>query len=241
MPLDSEAKQRIQVALALALVIAGGRTAYVLYERHLDATVPAKKEEKPLDPDYYVTPKKLYPYDLKSANQLTQQPVWIKAGYYFDYFPFNAATRRVDFQHPVGKLLPLEKLNIKDVVVDRDPDSPNSQVMAVYDEGGHPYAFEIGTVQGSDYKFRADEMLFYEDPQQLYKHWPPDIWDAISKHEVKPGMNVLQVQFAIGFGLAPPGTTSNSELDRTLHYPNGGNPMTVTYVNGRATTITPGS
>jgi hypothetical protein len=241
MALDSEAKQRIQVALALALLIAGGRTAYVLYERHLDATLPAKKEERPLDPDSYVTPKKLYPYDLKSAKQLTQQSVWIQQGYFFPYFTYSPATHRVDFLHPDGKLLPLQKLEIKDIVVDRDPDSPNPQIMAVYDQDGHPYAFEIGTVQGSEYKFRADDMLFYEDPQQLYKHWPPDVWDAISKHQAKPGMNVLQVQFAIGFGLLTPGTSGSSELDRTLHYSNGGNPLTVTYVNGRVTTITPGA
>ena len=37
--------------------------------------------------DYYVTPKKLYPYDLKSAQQLTQQPVWMKEGYRYTYYP----------------------------------------------------------------------------------------------------------------------------------------------------------
>jgi len=240
MPLDSEAKQRIQIALALALVIAGGRTAYVLYERHLDATHPVKKkEEKPLDPDYYVTPKKLYPYDLKSAKQLTQQPVWIKEGYRFPYFSYSRATRHANFAREAGKFPPLQKLNIQDVVLDQAPDSAGSkQIMAVFEQEGKSYAFQIGTAEGADYQFYANNILFYEDPRDLYKHWPPDIWDAVSRHEVKPGMNDLQADFAIGFGTLD---SASPESERVIHYPNGGNPVTVTYNNGRASAIKPGS
>ena len=119
MALDAEAKQKIQIALGLALAIAAIRTGYVMYERHEDAKEPAKKVERALDPDYYVTPKKLYPYDLKSAKQLTQQPAWVKEGYRFPYFPWNAGTHHADFGHEAGRLLPLQKIDIKDVVVDK--------------------------------------------------------------------------------------------------------------------------
>ena len=48
--------------------------------------------------DYYVVPKKLYPFDLKSAKQLTQQPVWVKEGYRYTYYPYDAARKRTDFR-----------------------------------------------------------------------------------------------------------------------------------------------
>src|SRR4051794_9080619 len=100
MAMSPEAKQRIQIALALALVIAGVRTAYILYERHHDqAQQTSKPSDTPLQADYYVTPKKLYPYDLKSARQLTNQPVWVKEGYRYAYYPFDARMHRTDFSH----------------------------------------------------------------------------------------------------------------------------------------------
>jgi len=67
-------KQKIQIALVLAMLVAGIRLALIFYERHEASIVPEKKEAPPLNPDYYVTPKKLYPYDLKSAKKLTKQP-----------------------------------------------------------------------------------------------------------------------------------------------------------------------
>jgi len=46
----------------------------------------------------------------------------------------------------------------------------------------------------------SDEMLYIEDPRELYKHWPAGLWQSVEKHEVKPGMNELQADFAIGWG-----------------------------------------
>lgn len=71
--MDSEAKQKIQVVLAIAIAVATIRTGYILYERRAESQAEqVQKQEPPLNPDYYVIPKKLYPYDLKSAQQLTQ-------------------------------------------------------------------------------------------------------------------------------------------------------------------------
>src|SRR5580658_6463731 len=101
--MSEEAKKRIQIALALAVVVAGVRAGYILYERHEDYVAAQKqlsaKNAGYSNADYYVTPKKLYPYDLKSAKQLTQQPVWVKEGYRYTYYPYNPAARRVDFDH----------------------------------------------------------------------------------------------------------------------------------------------
>jgi predicted negative regulator of RcsB-dependent stress response len=76
--MSPELKQRIQIFLVVLIVIAVARTGWILWQRHVsDEQENAKKQaaNAPMNADYYVTPKKLYPYDLKSAKQLTQQPV----------------------------------------------------------------------------------------------------------------------------------------------------------------------
>src|SRR5579862_911386 len=118
--MSPEAKQRIQLALVVAMVVAGLRAGYIFYQRHEDAVAMEKQKQAQnvgySNPDYYVSPKKLYPYDVKSAKQLTQQPVWVKEGYRYAYYPYDAASKHVEFSHDAGLLLPIEKLEIKDVI-----------------------------------------------------------------------------------------------------------------------------
>jgi hypothetical protein len=238
MQISPELKQRLQLVMAVAILVSGTRLGYILYERHESQVAQAKKQPPPLNPDYYVTPKKLYLYDLKSARQLTQQPVWVKVGYANTYYPYDPVRRHADFAHEAGKLLPLEKLQIKDVVTDDTPQSPGErQVMAVFEKDGKAYVFSIGSIRGIDSKFYSDEMLFIEDPHELYKHWPAEVWDAIDKHQIKPGMSELQADLAIGLGI--PGK-SGGPGNRTVNYPNGGNPLSVTYLNDQAVEIKPG-
>lgn len=232
-------KQKIQVALILAMVIAGIRLAWVFYERHEDAVQTANKQQpQALNPDYYVSPKKLYPYDLKSAKQLTKQPVWVKVGYFYLYFPYDSATHRADLAHDTGKLLPLQKLEIKDVITQPMPDKPGvKQVLGTFEQDGRWFASPIGTEKNGDYKFYSDDMLFIQDPHELYKHWPADVWQAIDQHQAKTGMSELQVGFAIGLGLLQPGS---DDTDRTLDYPNGEKPLLVSFHDGKAIAIKPG-
>jgi len=224
--------------MVVAILVSGTRLAYILYQRHESRIELAKKQPPPLNPDYYVTPKKLYPYDLKSARQLTQQPVWVKVGYAYTYYPYDPARRHVDFSHEAGKLLPIEKLQVKDVISSASPESPGEpQVMAVFEKDANTYAFSVGSIQGIDYKFYADDMLFIQDPHELYKHWPAEVWDAIDKHQVKPGMSELQADFAVGLGIPE---RSGEPGNRTVNYPNGGNALSVTYHGDKAVEIKPG-
>ncbi len=86
MAIDSELQKKLQIFLVVAIVLAGGRAGYIVYERHEALKEEAKpKQETLLKADYYVSPKKLHPYDLKSARQLTEQPVWVKVGYQLTY------------------------------------------------------------------------------------------------------------------------------------------------------------
>jgi hypothetical protein len=236
--MTSEAKQPIQVVLAIAIAVTAVRAGYIIYDRHQQAT-EVKKEPAPLNPDYLVYPRKLRPYDLKSVQQLTQQPVWVREGYHYTYFPYDAARKRSNFSLEAGALLPIEKLDIKDVVLDATPGSPDQhQVMAVFEKEGKTFAFAIGSEKGGDFQIYSDDMLFIQDPHELYKHWSPDMWSAIDRHEIKQGMNEIQADFAIGMGI-PEG--SGQSLDKTVDYPNGGKPSKIVYRNGKVAEINPGS
>jgi len=239
--MSEEAKQRIQIALALAIVVAGLRAGYIVYRRYEDNLAAQKqqlaKNSGYSNPDYYVVPKKLYPFDLKSAKQLTLQPVWVKEGYRYTYFRYVPAVKRVDFAHDMGLLGPIERLEIQDVIAVAAPGG-RRQVVAVFEKGGKSYAVPIGFESDGQFKIYSDEIFYVEDPHELYKHWPADVWDAVVKHEVKPGMNELQADFAIGMGVPDAGASSE---EKTVRYPNGGKPLVVIYREGKAAEIKPGS
>ena len=239
--MSPEAKQRIQIALGLALVVAGIRAGYILYERHEDYLAAQKQEQAKKagysNADYYVTPKKLYPYDLKSAMQLTQQPVWVKEGYRYTYYRYVPVVKKVDFLHESGLLGPLERLEIKDVMVVAAPGG-RRQVVATFEKNEHSYAVPVGFESDGQYKIYSDEIFYVEDPHELYKHWPAEVWQAVAQHEVKPGMNEMQADFAVGMGVPDAGASSN---EKTVRYPNGGKPLVVSYRGGKASEIKAGS
>jgi hypothetical protein len=240
--MSPEAKQRIQLALLLAMVVAGLRVTYILYQRHEDK-LEAEKQKQKLNAgysnqDYYVNPKKLYPYDLKSARQLMQQPVWVKEGYRYTYNAYDPASKKVDFGHDAGLLLPIEKLEIKDVVTAMPAGkAERRQVMALFEKDGKSYAVPIGYEADEQYKIYSDEMFFVEDPRDLYKHWPADVWQAVEQHQVKPGMNEMQADFAIGMGIPDGGASS---YEKTVRYANGGKPVVIVYHDGKAAEIKAG-
>jgi hypothetical protein len=234
--LEHSTKRMIQATLLIALVLAGLRV-YLIF-RSRTGTEWGKQpqtQSAPLNADYYVTPKKLHAYDLKSARELTQQPAWVREGYRYQYYPY---TGHSDFKHPAGLLGPIEKLQFTDIAVEKSPDAPNRQVMGIFDKDGKKYSVPIGMVAGGDYKIYADEMLFIQDPRELYKHWSKDVWQAIEAHELKPGMSELQASFAAGVGLLESGTRTD---ERVLKYPNGGKPLIVTYRDGKAAEVKPGT
>jgi len=237
--MSPETTRKVQLLLLAGILIAGARTAWIFYERHQDNAAPQKQEGPPLEADYYVTPKKLHPYNLESARELTKQPAWIRDGYRFTYYPYNSASKHADFAHEAGTLGPIEKLDIKDVVVDVAPEkSDQKQVMAVFEKEGKTFAFPIGLKQGDNYTIYSDDILFVQDPHELYKHWPADVWDSISKHEVKNGMNQLQAEFSVGMGQPDNLHDGNN---RTVTYQNGGKPLIVTFVDDKAVSVKAGS
>ena len=240
MAIDREFRKKLQIFLVAAIVLAGGRAAYIVYSRHEAMKDNAKPQpETALKADYYVTPKKLHAYDLKSARQLTGQSVWVKVGYQLTYYPYDLQRHKTDFGHDAGTLLPLQKLAIQDVVTDVSPEAPGTkQVLACFVLEGKNYAAPIGAEKGGDFRVYSNDIFFLEDPRDLYKHWPADVWKKIDAHEVQAGMSELQASFAIGLGV-PEG--SGDYGARTLRYANGGKPLAITFENDQAVRIKPGA
>jgi len=198
-----------------------------------------KKEAPALNPDFYVTHKNIYAYDLKTAKkELTAQPAWVKVGYFYSYYPYNPGTHHADMAHEAGKLGPLEKIDPQDVLLQAAPGKAGErEILAVFKKGDKTYATAVGNEQGGDFKFYCNDMLYFEDPHQLYKHWPSDVWQNIDQHQVKQGMSEMQASFALGIGLLEQG---GDEASKTLDYPNGGKPLNVTFHYGKVVEIQPG-
>ena len=76
------------------------------------------------------------------------------------------------------------------------------------------------------------EILFYDDPHQLYKHWGPEIWKAVDAHQVILGMNERQVELSLG---QVSKSTSKDFGNRMVVFANLGKPMAVTFVNNKVT------
>src|SRR5262249_46849764 len=157
-----------------------------------DTSTPAKKEATySTNQDDYVKINKIFPYSVESAKkELVGKAVWVKSGNQVPYYRYDAASHSVNFKQQAGLLPPLAKLQVKDVVLARKPAAAlkpgevavvHKEIMAAFDmaEEKGQYAASIGTNTGDDYTFTVNDLLFFDDPHEIYKHWPPEIWSAI--------------------------------------------------------------
>lgn len=236
--------KRIPIILAVLLAVAGIRVYLIYRERHAPAPVPTAAPTNPnFSADDYVVPTQVHAYDLTSAKSaLDGKTAWVKSGYQVSYYRYSGGT--VDFKHPAGTLPPLEKVSITNVVEAVAPNSKGEeiapdvrvhaeQILAVFHPDGDAktYAAPIGGNRGGDYNLFINDVFYFDDPHQLYSHWPPDVWDSINQHQAKQGMNELQTSFALGIGV-PEGNGDYG--NRTLQYDNSGHPVKVTFVHNHA-------
>ena len=239
--------KRIQLILLAFFVLAGIRLFLIYRGRHAPAPAPKSAPvNSSLSSDDYVVPTQLHAYDLKSAKEAVDgKTVWIKSGYEIYYYPY--AGGRVDFNHPAGLLPPLDQVQITNLIQARAPSSKGEevapgvriheeQVLAVLRRQGDEktYAAPVGSNRGGDYTLYLNDVFYFDDPHQLYSHWPSETWQAIGQHQAKPGMNELQAAFALGIGI-PQG--SGDYGNRTLQYDNNGHPVKITFAHNRATDV----
>jgi hypothetical protein len=242
--MTQEWRKRIQLLLLVFLLVAGIRLFLIYRERHEPAKSPEKSEQTTykVGLDDYVAPRKLHAYDLQSAKYLIGKSIWVHAGNQLAYYAYDGQQRRARLDKEAGLLPPLEKLEVKDVSLQNTPGaSGQKQLLAIFQrrvDRNETYAVPIGKVISDNYNIYFDDGFFLEDPHELYKHWPADVWNAIDRHEAKPGMNELQTSFALGTsGKAGAGDYGN----RSMEYANAGKPVTVTFAGNRAVKIEAGS
>jgi hypothetical protein len=98
------------------------------------------------------------------------------------------------------------------------------------------YAVPVGYRDAGQYTFYTDEIFFYDDPHELYKHWDPKIWQAVDEHRVILGMNERQVELALG---QVSKSLSNDYGNRLVIFSNLGKPFAVTFVKNHVTAFRP--
>ncbi len=244
--------RRVQIIILIFLVLIGLRVFFIYRERNAPAPAPRQAAPNPnFSADDYVVPTQVHAYDLKSAKEaLDGKTVWVKAGNQIYFYPY--ASGRVDFKHPAGLLPPLDKLEITNVIQATSPNAEaeevapgvrvrNEQVMAIFQrpDDKKMYAAPIGGNRGGDYNLYINDTFYVDDPHELYKHWPADVWSAISQHQAKQGMNELQVAMALGIGV--PQGSGGDYGNRTLEYDNNGHPVKVTFEHNHATSVQSGA
>src|SRR5262249_47795186 len=240
--------KRVVFSLLVVMALVAIRTGYIFYQRTRPFTSPAAAAPaggyRPTSDDYITSPK-IFPYDLKSAaKEIAGKTVWVRMGNALPYYRYNPGSHSADLGHKLGLLPPLEKLLVKDGLVQRAPVelAPGQvaigqrEITAVFERPGQPgsFATAIGAKTGDDFQFTANNNFFFADPHELYKHWPAEIWSAIDQHQARKGMTELQVSFALG---AVFGATRGNYGDRTAQYRSGDSLFNVTFENNHALAI----
>jgi hypothetical protein len=234
--------KRVGVVTLLLLVVFGLRIYFIWRERNAPVVQKPQRVERQLTADDVVLPRKLYIDDFKSAKALAGKTVWVQSGFTLDYYPY--AAHRVDFAHPAGVLPSVEALQIEDILTEKAPANlatrvpiGDKQVFAIFKErdNSKEFATAIGYIQGDDSKYYCDDIFYYDDPHQMYKHWPADVWQSIDQHQAKTGMSELQAAMSLGMIQQ---SDSSDIGNRTVHYDAGGKKWTVSFEKDKATNVT---
>lgn len=245
-----ETGKKVAIGATLVAVLAvGGRWGMLVHQRHVDENAPvvshADDWKKGTSEDSLVFLKKKRPSNLKDVKQLDGTRIWVSAGGQMEFYP--VAGHRAVYAKPAGTLLGAQAMEVKDAIEQagapkgatfRIPGG-NKQVLLVFTmpQSGDPakeYAVPVGYKQGADYTFYTDELFFYDDPHELYKHWGPKVWAAVDAHRAELGMSEAEVQLALG---QVSKSVSEEYGNRMVVYSNLGHPKAVTFVKDKATAI----
>jgi hypothetical protein len=235
--MQNGAKAAIGATVVLVLAV-GVRVGLIYRERNAPAVqAPPAREKLPDDDLVFLKQKR--PSSLADVKELKGSTVWISAGGQLDYYPYVG--HAVQYGKSAGTLLGAEALVVKDMVEQVAPKAAtfripggDKQVSMAFTRANDPkeYAVPVGYRQDGQYTFYTDEIFFYDDPHELYKHWGPAIWKAVDAHQVILGMNERQVELALG---QVSNSTSKTYGNRMVVFANLGKPMAVTFVNNKVT------
>jgi hypothetical protein len=230
-------------ATLVAILAVGVRVGMIYRERNAPVATKAPERTKIADDDL-VFLKQKRPASMADMKELFGTTVWISAGGQLEYFPVSGKT--VQYAKSAGTLLGAQELKVKGAVEQVAPKAAtfripggDKQVSLIFTlpaskDPAKEYAAPVGYRQDGKYTFYTDEILFYEDPHTLYKHWGPEIWKAVDEHRVILGMNERQVQLSLG---QVSKSTSKDYGNRMVVFANLGKPMAVTFVKNQVTAM----
>lgn len=237
-------------ATVVALLAVGVRVGMIYRERTAPTAPVVATQQAKLPDDAYVFLKKKRPSSMGDLKELYGTTVWVSAGGQMDYYP--VAGKRADYGKKAGTLLGAEPIVIEGAIEQVAPKAAtfrvpggDRQVLLTFripesvqgpGEGAKEFAVPVGYHENGQYTFSTDEILFYDDPHQLYKHWGPQVWDAIDHHRAILGMSESQVQMALG---QVSDSVSTEYGNRRVMFSNLGRPMDVIFVKNKATAIMP--
>ncbi len=225
-------------ATVVVVLAVGVRVGLIYRERNAPVNVKAPERERIAEDDL-VYLKQKRPTSLADVKELVGSTVWVSAGGQLDFYPY--AGHSANYGKAAGTLLGAEPMVVKDFVEQVAPKSAtfripggDKQVLMVFTKPNDKkeYAVPMGYRQAGQYTFYTDEVLFYDDPHELYKHWGPEIWKAVDEHRVILGMNERQVQLALG---QVSKSTSKDYGNRMVVFANLGHPQAVTFVKNKVT------
>ncbi|HWW96358.1 MAG TPA: hypothetical protein VNY74_01615 [Edaphobacter sp.] len=228
-------------ATLVAVLAVGGELVYLHHERNKPVAVTAPVREAIAEDDL-VFLKQKRPDTLKDVKELDGSTLWVSAGGQLDFYPYMG--HAVQYGKSAGTLLGAESIVVKDAVEQVAPKAAtfripggDRQVLLVFTRPGSSdaakeYAVPVGYRQAGQYTFYTDEIFFYDDPHELYKHWGPEIWKAVDEHQVILGMNERQVELSLG---QVSKSTSTDYGNRMVVFANMGKPMAVTFVKNKVT------
>ena len=256
-----ETGKKVAIGATLVAVLAVGiRFALLVHQRHVDEAAPAVSHaedwKRGTDPDGLVFLKKKRPGNLKDVKELDGTRIWVSAGGQMEYYP--VVGHRAVYAKPAGTLLGAQAMDVKDAIEQggapkgatfRIPGG-DKQVLLVFTlpgtgvgsagagsapaDAAKEFAVPVGYKQGAEYTFYTDELFFYDDPHELYKHWGPKVWAAVDAHRAELGMSEAEVQLALG---QVSKSVSEEYGNRMVVYINGGHPKAVTFVKNKATAV----
>jgi hypothetical protein len=238
--MENGAKAAIGATVVLVLAV-GVRVGLIYRERNAPmVTPPAEREVIPADDLVFL--KKKRPDTLKDVKELKGSTLWVSAGGQLDFYPYVG--HAAQYGKSAGTLLGAEPIVVKDAVEQVAPKAAtfripggDKQVLLVFTRPGSSdpakeYAVPVGYRQDGQYTFYTDEIFFYDDPHELYKHWGTEIWKAVDAHQVILGMNERQVELSLG---QVSQSTSKDYGNRMVVFANLGKPMAVTFVKNKVT------
>ena len=254
-----ESKKSLMLGVSGALVLAVGGELLYLHHRNVvtENTEIVRKgayEKRNLSDDDMVFARREHPDSLKDERALIGKTIWMSAGGQMDYYHY--ANHHADYAHPVATLQGAEPLLIKDVFEQVPPKNPRAVARIAAGQKHVLLAFTLpnsadpkteyalpvgnyndGNYNDGNYTFLSDDIFFYDDPHVLYKHWGPEMWAHIDKHEAVPGMSENQAMMSLGEVIVPHGDKMG---DRSVTYHiDDDKEKTIEFVGNKAVKITP--